>query len=60
VEPATRLLPWFYKLSITVLMDFHHGRIKDDMERIVMQSTVSTKLLHVNAQFNYTIMAVLK
>jgi hypothetical protein len=60
VEPATQLLPCFYKLSIAVLMDFHHDNIKDDMERVVMQSRVSLNSYNVNAQVNYNIMIFIK
>jgi hypothetical protein len=50
VEPATRLLSWFYQLSIAVLMNYHHDWIKGDMERVVMYSRVSLNSYNINAQ----------
>jgi hypothetical protein len=40
-------------------MDFHHDRIKGDMEIVVMHSMVSLKSYNINAQVNY-IMTVIK
>jgi hypothetical protein len=41
VEPATRLLPLVYILSIAVLTDHYYNRNNDDVERVVMQFRVS-------------------
>jgi hypothetical protein len=60
VEPATRLLPWFYPLNIALLTNYHHDMIKGDMERVVMHSRVSLNSYNVNAQVNYNVMIVIK
>jgi hypothetical protein len=44
-----RLLPEFYPLSISLLMEFHHDRIKGATKRVVMQSRVSINAYNVNA-----------
>jgi hypothetical protein len=49
-EPTTRLLSRVYMLSIVVLMDYHHNRNKDDVERVVMHSRVTLNSYNVNAQ----------
>jgi hypothetical protein len=41
-------------------MDFHHDRIKGDMERVVMQYRVSLNSNNVNAQVKYIVMTVIK
>jgi hypothetical protein len=48
--PATRLLQWSYLLSKAILIDFHHDRIKDNLERVVMHSRVLINSYNVNAQ----------
>jgi hypothetical protein len=37
-------------LSIANLMDFHHDRIKDNLEQVVMHLQGFNKLLYINAQ----------
>jgi hypothetical protein len=37
-------------LSLAILTDFHHDRIKDNLERVVMHFYDFNKLLYVNAQ----------
>jgi hypothetical protein len=37
-------------LSIAILMDFHHDRIKDNLEKVVMHSRVSINSYNINAQ----------
>jgi hypothetical protein len=46
--------------SIVVLMDYHHDRNKDDVERVVMYSRVSLNSYNVNAQVNCKVMIVIK
>jgi hypothetical protein len=41
-------------------MDFHHDRIKGDVERVVMHSRVSLKSYNVNAQVIHNLMTVIK
>jgi hypothetical protein len=41
-------------------MDYHHDRIKEDMERVVMHSRVLLNSYNVNAQINYKVMIVIK
>jgi hypothetical protein len=41
-------------------MDFHHDRIKGDMERVVMHSRVSLNSYNINAHVNYNMMIVIK
>jgi hypothetical protein len=41
-------------------MDYHHDRIKDDMERGVMHSRVSLNSYDINAQVNYKVLIVIK
>jgi hypothetical protein len=60
VEPATRLLSWFYQLNIALLTDYHHDRIKGDMERVVMHYRVSLNSYNINAQGDYKAMIVIK
>jgi hypothetical protein len=60
VEPATRLLPWFYQLSIALVTNFHHDKIKGDMERIIMHSRVSLNSYNINAQFNDKVITVIE
>jgi hypothetical protein len=50
MEPATWLLPEFYPLSIALLMDYQHDRIKGPIKRVVMHSMVSINSYNVNAQ----------
>jgi hypothetical protein len=50
----------FYKLSIAVLTDFHHDRIKVNVERVVTHSMVALNFYNVNAHVNYNIMTVIK
>jgi hypothetical protein len=50
VEPATRLLPEFYALSIALLMYYHHDRIKGATKRVAMHSKVSSNTYNINAQ----------
>jgi hypothetical protein len=50
VEPATQLLSEVYTLSIALLMDYHHDRIKGAIERIVMHSRVSINAYNITAQ----------
>jgi hypothetical protein len=52
VEAATWLLPWSCLLCIAILTDFHHDRIKDNMERVVMPFYVFIKLLLPPSHFN--------
>jgi hypothetical protein len=37
-------------LSIAILTDFHHDRIKDNLERVVLHFWGFNKLLYINAQ----------
>jgi hypothetical protein len=60
VEHATRLLPLVYILCIAILMDYHHDRVKGDMERVVMHSRVSLNSYNINAQVNYKVTAVIR
>jgi hypothetical protein len=41
-------------------MDFHHDRVKDNMERIVMHSRISLNSYNVNTQVNYNVIIVIK
>jgi hypothetical protein len=52
VEPTTRLLSWSCLLSIAILTDFHHDRINDNVERVVIISTVPLNSYNINAQVN--------
>jgi hypothetical protein len=60
MELATRLLPWFYQLSIALLTDFHHDRINGDIEHVVMNFRVLINSCNLNAQINYNLMTVIK
>jgi hypothetical protein len=37
-------------LSIAILMDFHHDRIEDTLERVIIYSRVSINSYNINAQ----------
>jgi hypothetical protein len=41
-------------------MDYHHDRIKGDMERVVMHYRVSLNSYNINAQGDYKAMIVIK
>jgi hypothetical protein len=60
VGSATRLLPSTYLLSIAVLTDYYYNRNKDDVERIVMHSRVSSNSYNINAQVKYQSQIVIK
>jgi hypothetical protein len=60
LEPATRLLLWSCLLSIAILTDFHHDRIKDSQEIVVMQFSVFIKLLHRKCTSHYKVNTVIK
>jgi hypothetical protein len=52
VEPATQLLALVYILSIASLMNYHHDRHKNNVERVVTHSRVSLN--------SYNVMIVIK
>jgi hypothetical protein len=47
------VLPSTCLLSIAVLTDYYYNRNKDDVERIVMHSMISSNSYNINAQVKY-------
>jgi hypothetical protein len=60
VKLATRLLLWVYILSIAILKDYNHDRNKDDVERVLMHSRVSSNSYNIDAQVNCKVMIVIR
>jgi hypothetical protein len=67
-KKALTLISGTYHLTSTIVLStkhsttngFHHDRIKDDMERVIMHSRVSLNSYNINAQVNYKVTTVIK
>jgi hypothetical protein len=60
VDPVTRLPPWSCLLSIPILIDFHHDRINDNLERVVMHFYGFNKFLQRKCTTHYKVNTVIK